>query len=97
MSDDERRFRITLPAGLPAFEMPTSSTVLAAALAQGIPLGSSCRNGTCRACIARLSAGAVVYRIEWPGLSADEKAEGCFLPCVAHPASDLVVSGFGIG
>ncbi|MFT5036421.1 MAG: ferredoxin [Litorivivens sp.] len=30
--------------------------------------------------------------MEWPGLSAEEKAEGFFLPCVAYPASDLVMA-----
>ena len=33
--------------------------------------------------------GEVRYAIEWPGLSAEEKAEGCVLPCVAYPASDV--------
>jgi ferredoxin len=89
------RFTVTLPGGRPSFEMAGSGTVLAAALAAGIALGSSCRNGTCRACIARLDSGRVVYDIEWPGLSADEKAAGYFLPCVARPASDLAVRSFG--
>lgn len=95
MKDEQTRFKVTLPDGRPSFEMAGSSTVLAAALAAGIPLGSSCRNGTCRACIARLGEGRVIYDIEWPGLSADEKASGYFLPCVARPESDLVVRSFG--
>jgi len=95
MKDEHPRFTVTLPGGRPSFEMAGSSTVLAAALAAGIPLGSSCRNGTCRACIARLDEGRVTYDIEWPGLSADEKASGYFLPCVARPVSDLVVRSFG--
>jgi ferredoxin len=33
----------------------------------------------------------VMYRIEWPGLSLDEKEGGCILPCVAYPASDVVL------
>jgi hypothetical protein len=33
----------------------------------------------------------VRYRIEWPGLSAEEKAEGYILPCVAHAQSDLIL------
>lgn len=66
-------------------------TLLQAALAAGIELRSSCRNGTCRACIAQLRQGRVTYAIEWPGLSADEKDEGCVLPCVALAASDLVL------
>jgi hypothetical protein len=37
----------------------------------------------------------VTYRIEWPGLSAEEKVEGYILPCVAHAASDLTLS-FGV-
>ncbi len=57
--------------------------LLEAALAAGIPLRRSCRNGSCRACIARLQHGAVSYRVEWPGLLAEEKAEGFVLPCVA--------------
>jgi hypothetical protein len=36
-------------------------------------------------------SGRVRYRIEWPGLSADEKSEGWCLPCVAVPLSDLLL------
>ena len=57
----------------------------------GIDWPSSCRNGTCRTCIGRLESGAVRYEIDWPGLSAEEKAEGYVLPCVAYPCSDVVV------
>jgi ferredoxin len=41
--------------------------------------------------MCRLVSGNVAYRIEWPGLSAEEKAEGFILPCVAQPLSDLVL------
>ena len=64
---------------------------MAGARAAGIELPSSCRNGTCRTCICRLVSGEVAYRIEWPGLSADEKREGWILPCVAHAVSDVTV------
>ena len=40
----------------------------------------------------RLISGQVSYRIEWPGLSREEKLQGFILPCVAHPNSDLVLS-----
>jgi len=33
----------------------------------------------------------VRYTIEWPGLSAEEKAEGYVLPCVAYPGSDVTL------
>ena len=70
---------------------PADQTLLLSAQAAGIELISSCRNGTCRACLRRLISGRVSYRIEWPGLSAQEKDEGYILPCVAHPDSDLVL------
>jgi hypothetical protein len=52
---------------------------------------SSCRNGSCRTCICRLLEGEVAYRIEWPGVLPEEKAQGFILPCVAHPQSDVVL------
>lgn len=72
-----------------AFRTDEQTPLVLAAQAGGIRLPSSCRNGTCRACLCRLLEGRIVYRIEWPGLSPDEKAEGWILPCVALARSDL--------
>lgn len=72
-------------------EAGADQPLMAAARAADIALPASCRNGTCRACICLLAEGRVTYRIEWPGLSADEKREGWILPCVAHAASDVVL------
>ena len=52
---------------------------------------SSCRNGTCRTCLGQLKSGRVRYEIEWPGLTTEEMEEGCVLPCVAYPESDVVL------
>jgi ferredoxin len=73
------------------FQAPRDVSLLAAARAAGIDLPASCRNGTCRTCLCKLSSGRVRYSIEWPGLSRDEKAEGYILPCVAHAESDVVI------
>lgn len=81
------------PAGL-VFEAPACLSLLEAAELANVPglqLASSCRNGTCRTCICQLRSGEVTYNIEWPGLSFEEKREGFILPCVAHPASNLVM------
>jgi len=78
------------PAGL-VYTARADQTVLEAALAAGLDVPRSCRNGTCRACMGRLISGQIRYRIEWPGLSPDEKDEGLILPCVAQPLSDLVL------
>ena len=79
------------PSGA-SFEAPVDQTLLASALAAGVALPSSCRNGTCRTCMTRMLQGRVSYRIEWPGLLAQEKADGWILPCVAHPDTDLVLA-----
>ncbi|MDP1742642.1 2Fe-2S iron-sulfur cluster-binding protein [Polaromonas sp.] len=84
-------FQVRVGAAGRPFDAPTSLPVLQSALAAGVWIESSCRNGTCRSCLCRLASGQVVYRMEWPGLSAEEKADGYILPCVAYPASDLVI------
>jgi ferredoxin len=74
------------------FAAPALLPLLQAAERAGVALvDSSCRNGTCRTCICQLVSGQVVYRIEWPGLSLDEKREGFILTCVAYPMSDVVL------
>jgi ferredoxin len=85
-------FQVQLNPQSRPFTASADQTVLLSALAAGHELPSSCRNGVCRTCICRLHSGRVTYRMEWPGLSAEEKAEGLFLPCVAYPASALVMS-----
>lgn len=78
------------PAGW-TFDAPHGMTLLDAAARAGLRLPSSCRNGTCRACMCRVASGRVSYRIEWPGLLPEEKAQGFILPCVALAESDLVI------
>ncbi len=91
MSDANDRFTVVFePSGL-AYEARAEVPILQSAREAGLVLPSSCRNGTCRACICRMSGGRVRYLIEWPGLSAEEKAEGFILPCVALPESPLAL------
>ncbi len=73
------------------FDAPADATLLQSAERSGLRLPASCRNGTCRTCMCRLTQGKVRYAIEWPGLSADEKRDGYILPCVAYPEADLAV------
>lgn len=78
------------PTGAEFLSQGDAPLLIAAEMA-GVVLPSSCRNGSCRSCICRLRTGQVSYRIEWPGLLAEEKAQGWILPCVAYAASDLVI------
>lgn len=78
------------PAGL-QYDVEGDLSLLEAAELSRIELPSSCRNGTCRTCVCRLVSGEVIYSVEWPGLSAEEKAEGYVLPCVARPTTSVVL------
>jgi ferredoxin len=90
-ASDFQIFSVTVqPEGL-QFDVEGDLTVLEAAELGRVQLPSSCRNGTCRTCMCQLVSGDVQYNIEWPGLTAEEKAEGWILPCVARPTSHLVI------
>jgi ferredoxin len=92
---DASAFRLHLPDAHQTLDAPGSDTLLLTLQRADVPWPASCRNGTCRACIGRLGAGTVRYRVEWPGLLPEEKAQGCVLPCVAEPTSDVVLLGPG--
>jgi len=88
---DVREWTVTMGSGGPSFAAREDRPLLASAEAAGWELPSSCRNGTCRTCMQRMHSGQVRYRIEWPGVLAEERAQGWILPCVAHPAADIVL------
>lgn len=91
LSAPERPFSVRLEPLGRTFEAPDSLSLVEAAGFANLHLPRSCRNGTCRTCLCRLIEGRVRYRIDWPGLSAEEKADGLILPCVAVAESDLVI------
>lgn len=92
MADLPKTYRLTLLPGGWQLPVPVGHSLLQAALAAGVCMPSSCRNGSCRSCMARLESGQIHYTIEWPGLLAEEKTEGWILPCVACADSDLVIT-----
>ena len=94
----ERFFVVIEPQGW-RFEAVAGVSLVESARLAGIVLPTSCRNGTCRTCICQLTSGRARHLVEWPGLSAEEKLEGCILPCVATPETDLridVPSAFAV-
>ena len=84
-------FQARLEPGGHLFCAAADEPLLQAAESAGLVIPSSCRNGTCRTCLCRLREGRVRFRVEWPGLSAEEKAEGYILACVACAATDVVL------
>lgn len=98
LPDASASYPVTLvPSGW-QFDAPADTPILLAALTAGIKLPSLCRNGTCRACLCQARTGGapapVTYRIEWPGLSREEKAQGWLLPCCAYARGELVIDAF---
>ena len=91
MTEKGARWRVLLQPSGRSFAADAGQTVLAAAAQAGVELPNSCRNGTCRTCLAPLRSGEVHYRIPWPGLLPEERDGRWLLPCVAFPLSDLVV------
>ncbi len=83
--------RLTIQPGGWQLTVAPGQSLLRAALSAGLRLPSACRNGSCRACICRLVSGQIHYQIDWPGLLADEKADGWILPCVATALGDVVI------
>lgn len=70
--------------------VPAGSTVLEAALASGVPMPYSCAMGGCGACRVTLRSGEV--RMEEPNcLTAEERARGQVLACVARPVTPVTV------
>jgi ferredoxin len=85
-------FQLQLPDQSATLTVPAGATLLQAVLGAGVAWPASCRNGTCRACIGLLVSGTVRYTVEWPGLLPEEKTQGCVLPCVTCPTSDVVLT-----
>ena len=88
MPSDNRVMIVIEPQGW-RFEASSGPSLVEAARDAGIVRPTSCRNGTCRACLCRVVSGRARHLIVWPGLSAEEKREGCILPCVATPETAL--------
>ncbi|MFV0284018.1 MAG: CDP-6-deoxy-delta-3,4-glucoseen reductase [Castellaniella sp.] len=85
-------FKVTVLPANREFVVEPGQTVLDAALAAGIVLPYSCRNGTCSTCEGRVvsgeyDAGPAPARI----LDAADLARGHTLFCQARPISDLVI------
>jgi len=73
------------------FKVPSSKTILEAALDNNIDLPYSCQSGLCTACRGKCVSGKVKLDEE-DGLSNKEREMGYVLTCVGHPiTSDVVI------
>lgn len=84
-------FNIRLADAGREFESRSDEFLLDAAQRAGVFLPYGCRSGACGACRARLMAGEIGYEFDPPALTAEERAAGYVLLCLAQPRSDLVL------
>ena len=79
------------------FNIPSNSTtsILDAALKQGVDLPFACKGGVCCTCKARLLEGDVEMDVHW-GLEQEEIEQGYILTCQSHPKTAKVVVDFDI-
>ncbi|RTZ41046.1 CDP-6-deoxy-delta-3,4-glucoseen reductase [Candidimonas sp. SYP-B2681] len=90
-------FKVTVHPSNHEFPVENGQSVLDAALAAGIVLPYSCRNGACSTCKGKVvsgsyEAGASPAQI----LSPEELAQGYTLFCQARPTSDLLIEAHEI-
>jgi CDP-4-dehydro-6-deoxyglucose reductase, E3 len=85
-------FQVTVQPSNHQFPVEPGQTVLNAALAAGIVLSYSCRNGACSSCKGKVVSGEFDAG-HYPAqvLSPEELAQGFTLFCQTRPSSDMVV------
>ena len=73
------------------FNLPYDGTsILDAAMMEGVDLPFACKGGVCCTCRARLVEGQVEMEVNY-ALEADELAAGFILTCQSHPRTDSVI------
>ncbi|MDT8418079.1 MAG: ferredoxin--NADP reductase [Lutibacter sp.] len=71
------------------FEMDTKTTILTAALKEGLDAPYSCQGGICSSCLAKVTAGNAVMEKN-SILSDAEIKDGFILTCQAHPTTQKI-------
>ncbi|MNY11805.1 3-ketosteroid-9-alpha-hydroxylase reductase subunit [compost metagenome] len=74
-------------------EIPPATSLLNAALKEGISFGHSCKSGTCGSCVALLTSGKVSMLKNY-ALTESEVAQGMILLCQSYPLSEDITIEF---
>lgn len=75
------------------YEMDSKTTILTAALKEGLDAPYSCQGGICSSCIAKVTEGSAEM-IKNTILSKEEVTNGLILTCQAHPTSHKITIDF---
>jgi CDP-4-dehydro-6-deoxyglucose reductase len=85
-------FHISIQPSGQSFELKPAQTILDGALAEGLILKHSCREGTCGSCKGRVVSGVVEHgNSPLEVLSMVEREQGLALFCCATACSELVI------
>jgi CDP-4-dehydro-6-deoxyglucose reductase len=85
-------FTVSITPSGKTIQVDAETSILEAALAQGVVLPYGCKNGACGSCKSRVVEGQVIQDPHQPAaLSADEARRGMALLCCARPQSDLTI------
>ena len=85
-------FQVTVRPSGRSFRVQPDETVLIAALREGLGLAHGCRDGACGSCKGKLLEGKIDYgKHADTALTAEERARGLALFCVARPLGDIVI------
>lgn len=91
-------FQVDIQPSGQKFALAAEQTILDGALADGLMLKHSCREGTCGSCKCKVTSGSVDHADSpLEVLSEAERAEGMVLTCRARATSDLVLDAPEVG
>ncbi|WP_235536486.1 MOSC domain-containing protein [Sphingomonas sp. Root50] len=83
---DQAEVRFAVSGKTAIWRRDDEMSLLELAEASGVITQSSCRMGSCHACVCRISSGRIEHIVEVEGI-----ADGQILPCSAVPASASIV------
>lgn len=89
-TDADREFEVRLASSGRTLRVPADRPLVDVLEGAGVPMVTSCREGTCGSCETTVLAGEVEHRDSV--LTAQERAEGkTMMPCVSRARSELLV------
>lgn len=86
---DAGAFRIRLAQRGETVEVGAGETAILALRRCGVDWPTSCEQGVCGTCLTRVLEGEPVHQDQY--LTDEERASGCFLPCVSRAKGLLVL------
>jgi vanillate monooxygenase ferredoxin subunit len=85
----DKVFDVKIASSGKVFQVPGDKTVTAFLEEKGVKIATSCEQGMCGTCKVKVLEGEIDHRDK--RLTAEQKKEGFFLPCVSRGKTNLVL------